>query len=188
MTRTNGDQGGVEAVDFEGLVQRYYTGLYQFAFSLSHSQADACDLTQQTFYLWARKGYQVRDATKVKTWLFTTLYREFLKTQRRQQRFPHFALSEVDSELPTVPAHVGERLDWSTLVQCLAQIEELYRAPLALFYLEDHSYAEIAAILAVPIGTVMSRLSRGRQKLQALLVTTSSSEVASPVRRQGRAY
>ena len=102
MARTNGNQRGLSAVDFESLVQRYYIGLYQFALSLSHSQADACDLTQQTFYLWARKGYQVRDLTKVKTWLFTTLYREFLKTQRRQQRFPHVALSEVDAELPTV--------------------------------------------------------------------------------------
>ena len=188
MARTGGNKRNLSAVDFEGLVQRYYTGLYQFAFSLSHSEADACDLTQQTFYLWARKGYQVRDPTKVKTWLFTTLYREFLKTQRRQQRFPHVALSEVDSELPTVPVHVVERLDWSTLVQCFAQIEELYRAPLVLFYLEDHSYAEIAEILAVPIGTVMSRLSRGRQKLHALLVTTQSPDVASPIRRQAGAY
>jgi len=188
MARTNGDQGGLAAVDFESLVQCYYTGLYQFALSLSHSQADACDLTQQTFYLWAHKGYQVRDLTKVKTWLFTTLYREFLKTQRRQQRFPHVALSEVDSELPTVPAPGVERLDWHTLGQCFAQIEELYRAPLVLFYLGDHSYAEIAEILAVPIGTVMSRLSRGRQKLQALLVTAPSPEVASLVRRQAREY
>lgn len=184
MARTNRNHRGLAAWDFEVLVQRYYTGLYQFAFSLSHSEADAWDLTQQTFYLWARKGHQVRDLTKVKTWLFTTLYREFLKTQRRQQRFPHVALSEVGSELPVVPAHVVERLDWHTLVQCFAQIETPYRAPLVLFYLEDHSYAEIAEILAVPIGTVMSRLSRGRQKLHALLVTTPSRDTTSPVGRQ----
>jgi RNA polymerase sigma factor (sigma-70 family) len=185
MARTNKNYRGLAAGDFEGLVQRYYTGLYQFALSLSHSEADACDLTQQTFYLWARKGYQVHDLTKVKTWLFTTLYREFLKTQRRQQRFPHVALSEVGAVLPVVPAHVVERLDWHTFVQCFAQIEELYRAPLVLFYLEDHSYAEIAEILAVPIGTVMSRLSRGRQKLHALLVPTPSRDAASPVGRKG---
>ena len=186
MARTKGNQRGLSGVDFESLVQRYYTGLYQFAFSLSHSQADACDLTQQTFYLWARKGDQVRDLTKVKTWLFTTLYREFLKTQRRQQRFPHVALSEVDSELPTVPAYGVERLDWHTLGQCFAQIEERYRAPLVLFYLGDHSYAEIAEILAVPIGTVMSRLARGRQKLHALLVMTPSRDTISPVGRHER--
>jgi len=186
MALTRRNPQGLAAVDFEELVQRYYTGLYQFAFSLSHSEADACDLTQQTFYLWAHKGHQVRDLTKVKTWLFTTLYREFLKTHRRQQRFPHVALSEVDSELPAVPAEVVERLDWRTLVQCFAQIEEPYRAPLVLFYLGDHSYAEIATILAVPIGTVMSRLSRGKQKLHALLVMPTSQEAASPIGRQVR--
>jgi RNA polymerase sigma-70 factor (ECF subfamily) len=164
-------------------VQRYYTGLYQFALSLSHSEADACDLTQQTFYVWARKGHHMRDLTKVKTWLFTTLYREFLKTQRRQQRFPHVELSEVSAALPTVPAHMVERLEWRTFMQAFAQIEEPYRAPLVLFYLEDHSYTEIAEILAVPLGTVMSRLSRGRQKLHALVVPPPSPEVASPVGR-----
>jgi RNA polymerase sigma factor (sigma-70 family) len=124
----------------------------------------------------------------VKTWLFTTLYREFLKTQRRQQRFPHVALSEVDVELPAVPAHVVEQLDWRTLVQYFAQIEAAYRAPLVLFYLEDHSYAEIAEMLAVPVGTVMSRLSCGRQKLHALLARRGSQDVASPVGRQTRGH
>src|SRR5574341_1085130 len=185
MARTHGNRRGLAAADFEGLLQRYYPGLYQFALSLSHSEADAWDLTQQTFYVWARKGQHVRDLTKVKTWLFTVLYREFLKTQRRQQRFPHVPLSEVDAELPVVPAHVVERLDWRTLVQCFAQIEAPYRAPLVLFYLEDLSYAEIAEILAVPIGTVMSRLSRGRQKLHALLATTPLQEAVSPVGRHG---
>jgi len=183
MARPNGNHKGLAAWDFEALVQRYYTGLYQFAYSLSHSEADACDLTQQTFYVWARKGHQLRDLTKVKTWLFTTLYHEFLKTHRRQQQFPHMTFSEVSAELPVVPANVVERLDWRTVVQCLAQIEEPYRAPLVLFYLEDHTYAEIAEILGVPIGTVMSRLSRGRQKLHALLEATPAWDAASPIRR-----
>ena len=55
----------------------YYRPLYQFAFTLTRDEADACDLTQQTFYIWARKGHQLRDQSKVKTWLFTTLHREF---------------------------------------------------------------------------------------------------------------
>jgi RNA polymerase sigma factor (sigma-70 family) len=184
MTRTNGNTSGVPELDFESLVNCYYTGLYQFAFSLSYSEADACDLTQQTFYLWAHKGKQLRDRTKVKTWLFTTLYREFLKAQRRQKRFPHFELSEVDTELPTVPAQVVERLDWRTFVHCFEQIEPPYRAPLVLFYLEDYTYAEIAEILTVPIGTVMSRLSRGKQKLHELLSKIAPQNSESAVRRQ----
>jgi len=57
----------VSGLDFESVVARFYEPLFQFAFSLSRSEADACDLTQQTFYVWATKGHQLRDATKVKT-------------------------------------------------------------------------------------------------------------------------
>ena len=64
------------ARDFEGLVAQYYEPLYQFAFSLARAEADACDLTQQTFLVWATKGHQLRDPDKVKTWLFTTLDRK----------------------------------------------------------------------------------------------------------------
>jgi len=86
---------------------RYYRSLYQFAFSLTRAEADACDLTQQTFYIWATKGHQLRDVSKVKTWLFTTLHREFLETRRRQTRFPHYELSQVTGELPVIaPARV----------------------------------------------------------------------------------
>ena len=71
-------------VDFEKLVKRYYRDLYRFGFSLTGSDADAADLTQETFYIWASKGHQLKSAEKVKGWLFTTLHREFLKICRRQ--------------------------------------------------------------------------------------------------------
>src|ERR1035438_9171375 len=98
-------------VDFESLVARFYAPLYQFAFSLTRSEADACDLTQQTFTIWAAKGHQLRDPSKVKTWLFTTLHREFLESRRRQTRFPHFELDAVETELPTVAPVAVSRLD-----------------------------------------------------------------------------
>src|ERR1043166_8931387 len=90
------------SLDFESLVARYYRSLYQFAFGLTRVEADACDLTQQTFYIWATKGHQLRDVTKVKTWLFTTLHREFLESRRRQKRFPHYELSQVVGVAGTV--------------------------------------------------------------------------------------
>jgi RNA polymerase sigma-70 factor (ECF subfamily) len=65
----------VADLDFEKLVEDYHMPLYRFALSLSRKESDAADLTQQTFYLWASKGHQLRDASKVKTWLFTSLYR-----------------------------------------------------------------------------------------------------------------
>ena len=66
--------------DFETVVAGYYEPLYRFAISLTRSEADACDLAQQTFYMWATKGHQLRDPSKVKSWLFTTLHRAFLES------------------------------------------------------------------------------------------------------------
>src|SRR6185503_19761265 len=113
------------SLDFEGVVARYYEPLYQFAFSLTRTEADACDLTQQTFYVWATKGHQLRDATKVKTWLFTTLHREFLESRRRQTRFPHFELQQVDADLPVIsPARLNQ-LDASSVLEALARVDEV---------------------------------------------------------------
>lgn len=152
--------------DFEVLVDRYYAALYRFALSLTRKESDARDLTQQTFWLWARKGHQLHDPTKVKSWLFTTLHREFLQSQRRVTRFPHHELEEVGEELPGIPSPVVNELDGSIVLQSLARIDPLFQAPIALFYLEDHSYQEIAEILDIPLGTVKSRIARGIVQLQ----------------------
>jgi RNA polymerase sigma-70 factor, ECF subfamily len=158
-----------DGLDFESLVSRYYGPLYQFAYSLSGTEADASDLTQQTFYIWATKGHQLRDGAKVKTWLFTTLHREFLNMRRRVVRFPHYELSEMDRELPTVTPAMVNSLDAAKVVTLLTRVAEPYQAALTLFYLEDCSYKEIAEILGIPLGTVQSRISRGMAQLQQLI-------------------
>jgi len=155
--------------DFECLVGDYYEPLYQFAFSLTRSEADACDLTQQTFYVWATKGHQLRDPKKVKTWLFTTLHRQFLESRRRQVRFPHQELEEAEFDLPVIQPDTISQLDSAKVLASLARLDESFQAPVALFYLEDHSYKEIAEILSLPLGTVKSRISRGIGQLQKLL-------------------
>jgi RNA polymerase sigma-70 factor (ECF subfamily) len=157
------------ALDFESIVASFYEPLYQFAFSLTRSEADACDLTQQTFYVWATKGHQLRDQTKVKTWLFTTLHRAFLESRRRQTRFPHYELEEVPMDLPTLSPATVNQLDSGQVLQALSQVDEIYQAPVTLFYLEDCSYKEIAGILEIPIGTVKSRMARGISQLQIIL-------------------
>jgi len=156
-------------LNFESVVATYYEPLYQFAFSLTRAEADACDLTQQTFYVWATKGHQLRDQTKVKTWLFTTLHRAFLESRRRQSRFPHYELEEVPMDLPTLSPATVNQLDAGQVLQALSQVDDIYQAPVALFYLEDCSYKEIAEILDVPIGTVKSRMARGISQLQMIL-------------------
>ncbi|HEX4343453.1 MAG TPA: RNA polymerase sigma factor [Verrucomicrobiae bacterium] len=163
-------------LDFEALVACYYRPLYQFAYSLTRAESDACDLTQQTFYIWATKGHQLRDESKVKTWLFTTLHRQFLEIKRRQTRFPHQELSEVEAELPTISPQLFGQLDSAQVLRTLSKVDDIYQAPIALFYLEDYAYKEIAEILEVPLGTVKSRLARGIMQLQKLLADDLSAE------------
>ncbi len=158
-----------ESLDFESLVTNYYEPLYRFAFSLARDEADACDLVQQTFYIWAAKGHQLREPSKVKTWLFTTLHREFLESKRRHTRFPPVELEAAADELPLAQPLSANRLDTAHVVETLSLMEDIYRAPVTLFYLQDCSYNEIAEILQVPLGTVKSRLSRGLAQLQQLL-------------------
>ena len=147
-----------EGLDFERLVACYYEPLYQFAFSLARDEADACDLTQQTFCIWAAKGHQLRDASKVKTWLFTTLHREFLGARRKQTRFPHVELEQAAAELPVVSPPTINRLDAADGGSTPGRVlDEIYQAPVALFYLQNRSrHNEIADVLYVPLGTVKS--------------------------------
>jgi RNA polymerase sigma-70 factor (ECF subfamily) len=103
------------------------------------------------------------------------LHREFLGRRRRLARFPHHELTEVEAELPDVPPAPPDRLDWSVLAECLAQVDPAFQAPVALFYLEDYSYNDIAAILEVPLGTVKSRISRGIGQLQQMFAQQARS-------------
>ncbi len=164
-----------DGLNFERVVAHYYEPLYQFAFSLTRAEADACDLTQQTFYVWATKGHQLRDPAKVKTWLFTTLHRQFLESRRRLTRFPHHELEAVSNELPLISPKTALQLDSAQVLQALARVDEVYQAPVALFYLEECSYKEIAEMLEVPMGTVKSRISRGIGQLQTLLANDISA-------------
>lgn len=174
---------------FTQLVNSHYEGLYRFALSLTRSEGDASDLVQQTFLIWAEKGRQLRVKSRAKSWLFTTLYRAYLDMRRRTVRFVHHPIEAVESELPTVSPGVVEGADSQTVLDALGQLDEDFRAPLVLFYLKDHSYKDIAEILELPIGTVMSRLSRAKASLRKALAdrdqpaeppTPAASSPASP--------
>ncbi len=157
-------------LDFNELVKNYYTPLFRFAYSLAGNEEDACDLTQQTFYIWARKGSSLRDASKVKSWLFTSLYREFLRVRRRGRNMVSYEPELLELEMPSVTPDYVSSLDAADAVQTLTEVDEIYRAPISMFYLQDLSYKEIAAALELPIGTVMSRLSRGKAQLKDILL------------------
>ena len=158
---------------FKELTDAHYEALYRFAYSLAKDPHTAADLTQQAFCTFAEKGHQLRDKSKAKSWLFTTLHREFLKQRRRGQRM---TITEDPSVLMDEPLAVGpaesegaRAIDQRSVVSALSGMEEIFRVPLVLFYLKQVSYKEIAQILEIPIGTVMSRLSRGKVQLRAAL-------------------
>jgi len=154
---------------FEEIVSMSYESLYRFAFSLTQREADARDLTQEAFRQLANKAAQIQDKTKVKSWLFTTLYRAFIDSRRRQIRYPHVDVEAAVDELPVTAPIAPHRIDAEAARQALMKVDEVYRTPLTLFYLGEHSYLEIAEILNIPPGTVMSRISRGRAILRRLL-------------------
>jgi RNA polymerase sigma factor (sigma-70 family) len=168
--------GGQSEPDFQSLVDLHYSALYRFAMSLTRTESDACDLVQQTFLTWATKGQQLQDRSKAKAWLFTTLHRAFLESRRRVTRFPHLEISAAEPELPHVESELVQHLDAQLALQCLGQVDPQFQAAVALFYLEDYSYSEIAAILEIPLGTVKSRIARGLAQLKALVLRAASPD------------
>lgn len=171
-------------MDFEQVVDLHYVSLYRFALSLTRNETEAGDLVQQTCYLWATRGHQLRDDAKLKQWLLTTLHREFLGSRRHSSRFPHFEVGSVADQLPHITPNMVNGIDGRAVLAALLQVDEIYRSPLALYYLEDLSYKEIAALLDVPAGTVMSRLSRGKEQLRELLCVDSDQERQNTLSRK----
>ena len=170
----------VDELDYEQIVAVHHEHLYRFAFSLAGNPDDAAELTQETYVRLLTKGGQLRDRSKVKTWLFTTLYRIFLGWRRHATRFPHFELHAVEPELPHFTPDMADAVDGVMAMDTALQIEEHFRAPLVLYYLQGLAYKEIAEVLDIPIGTVMSRLSRGKELLRKRLSVRLQKSAAEP--------
>jgi RNA polymerase sigma-70 factor (ECF subfamily) len=161
---------------FPQLVEAHYSTLYRFALSLAKSAADAADLTQQTFLCWAEKGHTLRDVTKAKTWLFTTLRREFLRVHRRGLRFTSIeVLSPEDRDPPGSSTDTPARMEADLARAALQDVDFVFREALTLFYLQELSCLEIAGMLSIPAGTVASRIHRGKRQLRALLEERSAA-------------
>jgi RNA polymerase sigma-70 factor (ECF subfamily) len=173
----------VDESDYERTIALHHENLYRFAFSLAGNSDDAAELTQEAYMRLLTKGTQLRDSAKVKTWLFTTLYRIFAGWKRHEKRFQHFEIVSVEAELPSVTPDMAEELDGETAMGAALELDEHFRAPLVLYYLQSLTYREIADVLDLPIGTVMSRLSRGKELLRRQLVrrTEQPSSLADKV-------
>lgn len=156
---------GAPVVDLEKAVRDHYKDIYRFAVHLCRNQDDAADLTQFAYEQLTLKHREIRDPEKVKSWLNAVVYRKFIDQRRKVIRFPSVPLDEESAGSGFSTTNPSGKLDAKAALAALHELEDDLRAPLSLFYLKSIPYKEIARILDLPVGTVMSRLYRGKAKL-----------------------
>ena len=168
--------------DFEAAAIPYLDGLYNMAFRLTRNAEDAEDLIQET-YLKAYKHYDKFEAgTNLKAWLFRIMKNTFINGYRKKQsQPPQSAFSEIEGTFENL-VEAGDGQAANPEQEFLAKVldedvqlaldalREDYRMVILLVDLEGFSYKEAASILEVPVGTVMSRLYRGRRMLEQVLL------------------
>ena len=157
-------------IDLEGAVREHYKQVYRFALHMTRHPEDAAYLTQYAYEALSRKHHTIQDPSKVRSWLQSTVYRKFVDQKRRIIRFPHIEFDELHEQHSTAGPDSASKIDAKAALEALYKLEDDLRAPLVLFYLESHSYKEIADILQLPVGTIMSRLYRGKAKLFEILI------------------
>jgi RNA polymerase sigma-70 factor (ECF subfamily) len=169
---------------FEALVGEHLDGLYGTALRLTRNRAAAEDLVQDTFLKAWRSFRTFQDGTNARAWLYKILMNAYIDSYRRASRQPEtvdhedvgdfylYARAQQSDEYRRAgdPEEVllSKIMD-ADVKEALEQVPEPFRAAVILADLQDFSYKEIAEILDIPIGTVMSRLYRGRRHLQRLL-------------------
>jgi RNA polymerase sigma-70 factor (ECF subfamily) len=165
---------GKSFADFEELAMPLFDSLYNFARWLAHNQQDAEDLVQET-YRKALGGFaSFEPGTNFKAWMFRILKNTFLNSRSSLQHrltvvWPDEDAPELAVETETPETIFLERSDHQLVQSAIDELPAYFRAPLLLCEVEEMSYQEIATVLSIPIGTVMSRLSRARKAIRASL-------------------
>lgn len=162
---------------FEAEALAALDGLYRTALRLTRARADAEDLVQDTYLKAFRAADSFAPGTNLRAWLFTILHNTFRNRVRDRAREPVQADSDTVDRAANLPSAVGETPETLLLRDVLtpelqAAIDDLpdaFRQAVWLRDVEEFSYADIAGMLDIPIGTVMSRISRGRRLLFARL-------------------
>jgi RNA polymerase sigma-70 factor (ECF subfamily) len=181
---------------FETYALAFLDALYRTALRMTRSEADAEDLVQETYIKAFRFREQFTPGTNLKAWLFRILTNTFINSYRRRQSQPEFTeLEDVDefslykrmSDLKTSSSSGNPETEFldglvdSEVKDALAELPEKFRS-VVLLDVEGFSYKEIAEMLDIPIGTVMSRLHRGRKFLQKRLLDLAQQRGIAAVR------
>lgn len=157
-----------QPMDLRSLVDQHYGVLYRYAYHLSGSAADAEDLTQETFCTAQAKHGQLRNPASARGWLCKILRNHYLHGLRTVTATPVASLDELPHGAEAVEESDGG-LTAEQLRQAISEMPEAYRTPIILFYFEEFSYRQIADQMGIPMGTVMSRLARGKAYLRSRL-------------------
>jgi RNA polymerase sigma-70 factor (ECF subfamily) len=170
--------GQTAAPDFAALTVVHAAALYRTAYHLTGSVVEAEDLTQET-YLRAYRGFTGFRGGDVRAWLFTILRHAFLDECRRRRRMPvtesadddafTFSSSDPGGWTPSAESEALRCLPSEALDRAFAALPPDWRLVVLLADVEDLSYREIADVMGIPLGTVMSRLHRARKRLQEQL-------------------
>jgi len=169
-----------QAARFERDVMPFLDSLYGAALRMTRNPSDAEDLVQETTLKAFAAFDSFTEGTNLRAWLFRILTNSYINQYRKQQRQPHQTSADdlSDGQLNDVGEHLGlrsaeaEALDQladAEIVDALAALPDDFRMAVYLADIEGFSYKEIAEIMDTPVGTVMSRLSRGRKLLRELL-------------------